>query len=639
MCGIVGIWTSRLDREEARRQVVAMTDRARHRGPDDQGLDVVSDAPAALSGGGAGPLVVFGHRRLSIVDLSKAGHQPMHDPVTGNWITYNGEIYNFPELRMELEGKGHRFLSHCDTEVILKGYAEWGIGCWRRLRGIFAFGLWDFRNRELHLVRDHLGVKPLYYANTTLGVCFASEVRSLLASRWCEQRLNVDALRSYLKYGSVQEPCTLVEGIVSLTAGHYLTCDSTGMVTVRHFWSVAECIVRNWERQPVADDVFALLEDSVRRQMVADVPVGVFLSGGLDSTAIAALAARAQPGNVRTFCIGSDERQFDESNEAARTAELLGCQHQTLILEGRMVSDGLSDAIDCYDQPSYDGINTYFISRLVRQQGIKVALSGLGGDELFIGYDGFRKSRALERIGRYERLSPHGARRMVFDLFGNRSPPGGAFAGAISEIFSDDLASPYFASRILFSRAHMRRLMAGVSHSASGQSAWERRECRLAQQAMGMADIDRISFLELQSYMLSTLLRDSDQMSMAHGLELRVPLIDPIVVEHLMAINTKEKTSLGVNKQLLQMALANLVPREVATRKKHGFTLPFERWLLCDLEAQIGACFQSKSLRGPWEEKAFRDVWANFKVGRVAWSRVLTLFILERWLEKNGVTA
>lgn len=641
MCGIAGIWTGRLVPAEAKRRVAGMTAALRHRGPDDEGIDVVSEDRNSVGlerrTTQAGPTVVFGHRRLSIQDLSAAGHQPMCDPDSGNWITYNGEIYNFPELRQELERSGHRFRTRCDTEVILKAYAEWGVGCWHRLRGIFAFGFWDARHQELHLVRDHLGVKPLYLAETGSGLAFASEVRAILAGDWVERRLSQEGLGSYLKYGSVQEPCTMVAGIVSLLPGHYLTVELSGVSTVRHYWKVDECLSRNWSRPPEAGDVFGQLEDSVRRQLISDVPVGVFLSGGIDSSVVAALAARAQPGSVRTFCIGTEEVDSDESVEAARTADHLGCKHATLMLDGQTVRSRLGAALSSYDQPSADGINTYFISMLVRQAGIKVALSGLGGDELFVGYGGFRKALAVERAGRMLRWIPSDLRRLMSDAVASGSPPGHASMGALAEALEVDLPAPYFASRLLFSRVHMSRFVSG--HVPSGQpgQSWMRRESALAHGAQNLTAVDRVSYFELQTYLLSTLLRDSDQMSMAHGLELRVPLIDPELIEHVLPIPTSEKMAGGVSKRLLLDAMKGIIPQDVAGRRKRGFTLPFESWLLRDLKVTVEDTFASSSLRGPWEHKAFRKVWEDFGRGRVAWSRVLTLFVLENWLKDNRI--
>lgn len=641
MCGILGIWTNRMQCEQALQCSRLMSSALAHRGPDDDGIEVVN-ANGEMSRGESreiigGPLVLFAHRRLSILDLSGAGHQPMRDPATGNWITFNGEIYNFSDLRAELVGRGHKFRSKCDTEVILKSYAEWGVGCWRRLRGMFAIGLWDSKYQELHLVRDHLGVKPLYIGRSENGLVFASEVRAILASRLVDRRISVEGLNSYLKYGSVQEPCTLVDRVESLPAGHYLTCAPDGRTTVRHYWTVSECLVRNWEAPPRAEEVRHYLEDAVRRQLISDVPVGVFLSGGVDSTVIAALATRARPGEINTFCIGVEQKEFDESAEAALTAKFLGCRHTTLMLDGNQVQKQFDAAIGSYDQPSYDGINTYFISMLVRQAGIKVALSGLGGDELFVGYEGFSKARRMTRISEVAHFFPRTIRRWLGESLAAISPPGDAIPGTVSEVLDAELVEPYFSSRTLFSRHHIERLTGTRLNVDWSQQSWVRREQELSRSAAGLHGVDRVSFMELQTYMLSTLLRDSDQMSMAHGLELRVPLIDPELLEHVLPVAMEEKTTGGVGKQLLFDALGALLPSEVLTRRKRGFTLPFRDWMHRDLQNTVGERFLDIKPQGPWDERTFRQIWHNFRAGRIAWSRVLTLFVLENWLQENQV--
>lgn len=272
---------------------------------------------------------------------------------------------------------------------------------------------------------------------------FASEVRAILDSGLVERQLSASGLISFLKYGSVQEPCTLIERVYSLEPGHYMTYEEDDKITARRFWSVNECVVRNWEYPPVAADVLKVLEDSVRRQLVADVPVGVFLSGGVDSTAIAAIAARAQPGGVRTFCIGSEVKEFDESDAAARSAAALGCQHTKLILDGQTMREKMGAALNSYDQPSYDGINTYFISMLVRQAGIKVALSGLGGDELFVGYWGFRKALRINEVSRVIGRIPMEVRQLASRIISATSVPGDAVYGAGAELLRSGNAAPY----------------------------------------------------------------------------------------------------------------------------------------------------------------------------------------------------
>lgn len=654
MCGIAGIFSKRHYVNDLVSRVNLMVKVVRHRGPDDEGVEVVN---IKRSNGGRidhtevalrecnnlrdlKQVVVFGHRRLSILDLSSAGHQPMLDPESQNWITYNGEIYNFPELRTELASLGHSFSSHCDTEVILKGYSQWGVGCWRRLRGIFALGLWDEKFQELHLVRDHLGVKPLYFSHIGDSLIFASEVRAILASGLVPGRLSIEGLGSFLKYGSVQEPCTLVRGVESVPAGHYLTCTAEGKTTVRHYWKVSECLQRNWGTLPNVEEVRPHLEESVRRQLISDVPVGVFLSGGVDSTVIAALAAQAQPGAIRTFCIGAEQSEFDESAEAAITAKFLKCQHTTLILKGNKVQELLTSAIASYDQPSYDGLNTYFISMLVREAGIKVALSGLGGDELFVGYDGFSKAQRMNQIFEWAHMLPSSLRETLGVSFAAFSQPGNAVWGTLSEVLDSELSGAYFSSRAIFSRRHIEKLTGrriGQKTEWAAQS-WVHREKQLVKAAANLEGVDRASFYELQTYMLSTLLRDSDQMSMAHGLELRVPLIDPVLLERVLPVAIKYKITGKVGKQLLFEALGNLLPPEVAMRRKRCFTLPFRDWLRRDLQQIVGERFLHMNPRGPWNERVIRQVWHDFQAGRVSWSRVLSLFVLENWLQNNEVS-
>lgn len=637
MCGIAGVWSGCLDAREVARRVSAMTEGLRHRGPDGAGVELVSESTA--SGREQGPAVAFGHRRLAIIDLSPAGRQPMRDGVAGNWITYNGEIYNFLELRAELADLGHRFQSRGDTEVILKAYAQWGVDAWKKLRGIFAFGLWDARDDRLHLVRDQLGVKPLYYADAEQGLVFASEVRALLAGDLVPRRLCRDGLRSYLRYGSVQEPNTLIAGVQSLPPGATLVRSLDGRSKVRTYWQIPVKSDAVALQTAAPRDILEWLKDSVGRQLMADVPVGVFLSGGIDSTAVAALAAQAQPGNIRTFCIGSDLAEFDESKAALRSAEYLGCRHSTLILEGAAVRKRWGEALSSYDQPSADGINTYFVSLLVRQAGVMVALSGLGGDELFGGYGGFRKALELDKASRLLGVLPSSVRRVAHGSLGRWSIGGNSKASALIELIDPALRDPYFASRIMFCRPHVARLLDARSSGASDHPAWEQRETELLAAATDLDPINRISFLELQTYMLSTLLRDSDQMSMAHGLELRVPLIDHRLVERVLPLAGAQKLAGGVPKHLLIDALQETVPIEWMHRPKRGFTLPFQHWLKHDIAERATAIFHAKRLCGPWNQHAFQRVWLDFEKGKLAWSRVVALYVLEQWLQENRVAA
>ena len=378
MCGIAGILHS--DKDLVERVLPAMNYAQKHRGPDDEGSVIV---PA--QGGWLG----FGHRRLAIIDLSAAGHQPMNDAVTGNWISFNGEIYNFRELRRELEKKGHLFRTGTDTEVILKAYTEWGTESVRRLRGIFAFAIWDSARQSLFAARDHLGVKPIYYWRENKTFLFASEVRALLATGVTGTKLDYDGLHSYLAYGSVQEPFTMVKGIRSLPAGHFMEWDKKGIRTER-YWKLPQPGPGPDSTDPARlyEEAAHRLFDAVDSQLISDVPLGAFLSGGIDSTAIAALMRKSNRGKVRTFSIVFDETAYDEREWSRLAAREIGTEHTELELTGEHVRLDLPDAMGSFDQPSVDGLNTYFVSKAVREAGLTVALSGVGGDELFGGYGG-----------------------------------------------------------------------------------------------------------------------------------------------------------------------------------------------------------------------------------------------------------
>lgn len=391
MCGISGWLSPSPVSYSLSERVARMVTSMRHRGPDDSGvLDVSHDPPVAL-----------GQSRLAIIDLSPDAHQPMTDPDTGNVITFNGEIYNFKLLRTELEAKGCRFHTQSDTEVLLKAYTTWGEACCTRLRGIFAFAIWNRSQRELFVARDPLGVKPFYYCRPSGGLAFASEVRALLAAQAAPSRIDRAGLDSYLAYGSVQEPFTLIEGIRSLPPAHCGTF-SKSEFRLRRYWSPVglggNATVPVFKtREEAAEQVSATLKEAVALQMISDVPLGAFLSGGIDSSAVVSLMRQTHTGPIKTFSIIFDVPEFDERRYASAVAACNGTEHVELELTGAMARAHLASALNAFDQPSLDGLNTWFVSKLVKDAGLTVALSGVGGDELFVGYGGFAKPLAMAR--------------------------------------------------------------------------------------------------------------------------------------------------------------------------------------------------------------------------------------------------
>lgn len=631
MCGIAGVIASSETTEAGPARVQRMIDALEHRGPDDAGLETVLDGA---------PLVIFGHRRLAIIDLSPAGHQPMFDPETGAWITFNGEIYNYLELRRSLERQGQRFTTSTDTEVILKAYAHWGPECVRHLRGIFAFAIASPGRSQsgphVFLARDQLGVKPLYFWSDGGTLLFASEVRALLASGVVERRLDLAGLRSYLANGSVQDPFTLVRGVRSLSPGHTLLWRD-GRSSVTRYWhlpdpeQVAEEVPAD-----LYDRVGELLAESVRLQLMADVPIGAFLSGGIDSTAIVALAQRARAEPIKTFCVVFDEAAYDERAFAQAAADRLGTQHTELHLSEQTVLGSLNAALAAFDQPSMDGLNTYFVSRVTREAGLTVALSGVGGDELFGGYWGYSKFLRADRWGKRIALLPGPLRSRVFPL---------AYQVARTEaqrkasvLLQHPHASHLLVRQLLNDFQVGELLLEPVLASCP---PWEGEALAdLTTETAGYDPVNRASAWELRTYMQSILLRDTDQMSMAHALEVRVPLIDHRLVEFMFSLNGDCKVDPRQPKPLLTLPLKDALPRECVHRRKHCFELPFAVWLQRGMSARVrDRILDTGGDRCPlFNEAGLARLWRQFEGGQVSWSRIWGIFILRDWLEAHRLT-
>lgn len=623
MCGIAGFVDSTgslgIEALASSSQAIA------HRGPDDSGLQILS----------AGNLCVgLANRRLAILDLSPAGHQPMHDPHTDNWIVYNGEVYNFAEIRARLEGDGVSFTSHCDTEVILKAYGRWGTACPKYFRGMFAFAIWDTGRQQLLLGRDRLGIKPLYYAITDDGIVFGSEVRSILASGRIPRRLNEAALAQYLSFGSTSEPETIIEGISALAPGHCLLWKASGMEDMSY-----------WELQPpdrldsadptqVEQKVGQLLEEAVSLRCVSDVPIGVFLSGGIDSSAVLGVLHRIGTPSIGTFSLVFKEQDYTEANFSRIIAKKFHTDHSEIVVSQSHVIDAIPDALPAMDQPSIDGVNTFMISREARRAGFKVALSGLGGDEVFAGYETFRSVPRMERL---RRLVPRSLGNAIGS--GLRVLDSSDKARKIQTLFRRNGVSPiasYALARMLFIPDQQRTIL---KHGDSGILDRAAQPLRAAiAYADRFDDVNRVAYLELRNYLLNTLLRDTDCMSMAHGLEVRVPLLDHKLVEYLFAQPASAKLLRGFPKHLLVSAVKDLLPAEIVHRPKRGFTFPFEHWLRDELRAQVEQQFRDWD-DGPLADhidgQAVRGIWKLFLGRRTSWSRPWALYVLNRWCAAN----
>ncbi len=628
MCGIAGIvLRPGAGPVELRSRLAAMAAAMAHRGPDDDGVYVAPDGRSGLA-----------NRRLAIRDCSPAGHMPMGSLDSGTWISYNGECYNADELRAALEREGYRFRSASDTEVLLYAHLAWGEALLGRLCGMFAFAIHTAGTAGapggLLLARDRLGVKPLYYADTPTAFVFASELKTLLASGLVGRTLDPAALAAYLLLGSVPSPLTIYRDIRSLEPGHALALnlDRAGPPRLRCYWNLPHAEHEPLDAVAAEERTRTLLRDAVRSHLVSDVPLGAFLSGGLDSSAVVALMREATSGPIRTCSVVFEEQGYSEGTYARAMAEAVGTEHYERVLTGPEVLGELERILWAMDQPTHDGVNTYFVAQTARQAGLTVALSGLGGDELFGGYPNTfegvpRTLRAMELAGRV--------------------PGAGALAGAAVAALPvqqrwakvaagvgrpTSLASAYLVQRGLFAPAEVRALL-GSDLWAAAQSFDPVRH--IAERAgMGGDEVEPfgwVSRAELGTYTLNQLLRDTDVMSMAHSLEVRVPLLDHRLVEGMLRLPTALKRRNGHGpKPLLAQAIGDLLPPLVRERRdKQGFTLPFKHWLRGPLVPRIDEW--ASASQGLLQPKAVQAARQRFEAGRLHWSRLWAIAALQGW--------
>jgi asparagine synthase (glutamine-hydrolysing) len=644
MCGIAGglFWGGRVSGPQAETAVRAMVDALRHRGPDGRGLFISPTGPLST----AAPFVVFGHTRLAILDVSDAGAQPMGGRDGESCITYNGEAYNFADLKSRLEALGARFTSKTDTEVILRGYDAWGVDVLAKLHGMFAFALWDPRAQRLLLARDRLGIKPLYVFGADGCVLFASEVRALLASGLVPRRLDATALWQYLGYQSVPAPRTLIAGVRSLGAGCWNFVDGSGQTTSGQYWHMLERPADGTAADPRdrRRELRRLLQDAVSSHLVSDVPVGAFLSGGIDSSAVVGLMREAGI-TPRTFSVGFKERAFDESTYAGRVAERFRTDHTHIRLTENDLLDHLPAALRSMDLPTGDGVNTHVISGAVRAQGIAVALSGLGGDEVFGGYPSFARLTRLADVSWIWGRSPDALRSAAaaaVRLLGRSSVPASKAAAVLET--DGSLSAMFPLTRQVLSVGQRTALLdeALLGHVIDRTDPYEAVLAEAFAGAPASTLFGRISFAEARTYMHDVLLRDTDQMSMAHGLEVRVPLLDHRVVDYVMSVPDADKQSRDVPKALLVESLDGLLPADIVQRPKQGFTLPFDPWMRGALRPLCEERLGDRGLagRGLFRATAIQELWQSFLAGGrdVSWSRLWILVVLDAWLDSNDVT-
>jgi asparagine synthase (glutamine-hydrolysing) len=638
MCGIAGIILNpNQTLPDMQRRLQAMCDAMAHRGPDDSGLYLSPDARVGLV-----------NCRLAIRDLSPSGHMPMESADRSTWITYNGEVYNADALRSTLTDQGYRFRSTSDTEVLLYGYQAWGAAVLDHLRGMFAFALLSvdtlarsndstFQRVNVFLARDRLGIKPLYYAQTAEGVVFASELKALVASGLVSCELDPAAVVAYLLLGAVPGPLTIYRCVRTLEPGCSisLALDEQPLnPIIRRYWDLPVDTEEHANPAEVLAEVRALLEEAVRIRLVSDVPLGAFLSGGLDSSTVVALMRAVSDAPIRTCSMVFEEAEYSEAAYAQAVAQAAGTEHYARVITAQDVQDNLDAMLQAMDQPTIDGVNSYFVSQTAREAGLTVALSGLGGDELFGGYPNTfatlpRLLQMLQRAQSVPAAAP--AVRLALGMPGMHKR-WGKVSAALSRPAST--ASAYLACRGLFSPGEVQSLVTADAWQEAMQR-FDAIEQIAASAPTGQCTngslFNWVSRAELRNYTLHQLLRDTDVMSMAHSLEVRVPLLDHRLVEAVLRLPPELKQANGHGpKPLLTRAVADLLPPLVRDRRdKRGFTFPFDVWLRGPLRRNGHA--PSAALQGLLRTEQVAQVSRLFAADKIHWSRPWALNILERW--------
>lgn len=623
MCGIAGIVSSNVPKTKAIEALSRMNNAIAHRGPDAEG--VWSDDYAYL-----------GHRRLSIIDLSESGTQPLHSYDNRYVIIYNGELYNYKELRLQLQRaiqgtqeQPYFFKTQTDTEVVLAAYMRWGVDCLNRFNGMFAFAIYDKQEENIFIARDRMGIKPLYYSFQNNTLVFASELRAVLKSNLFDKKINQDALVDYLQYQTVHAPNTIVNGVKMLLPGNYLTIQSNEIKT-EAYWQLEKNInysARETSYDGICKNVQTLFYEAVERRLVADVPFGAFLSGGIDSSAVVGAMSKVSSQQIKTFSVVFNESEFSEAHYARIVSEKFKTDHHEIKLSPENFLQQLPEALNAMDHPSGDGPNTYIVSKATKNAGITMALSGLGSDEIFCGYDVFKRSYKLEQqwwlnfVPRLLRVSGAGALTTF-----NKNITAQKLAQVISKPqVSFNYAYPL--SRQVLLDKQVKQLL----QRSDLPMNMVYRYLRLLNFNDKNYRLSKYSIAEISTYMQNVLLRDTDQMSMASALEVRVPFLDYKLVEYVLGVPDKFKYP-HTPKKLLTDSLKDLLPAEIINRKKMGFVLPWQLWMKHELKQFCEENLKQLENLG-FNQNVINNMWQAFLKGnpQITWSRIWPLVALGNW--------
>jgi asparagine synthase (glutamine-hydrolysing) len=623
MCGICGIYsphTSGVDYGTLQK----MTDAIVHRGPDDSGYFIDKS-------------VGIGMRRLSIIDL-ESGHQPIHNEDESLWIVFNGEIYNYKMLRPHLEQNGHQFLTESDTEVILHLYEDMGMDCVSRLNGMFAFAIWDSKKKRLFLARDRIGVKPLHYAEIKEGLVFGSEIKSILQDQRVPRKVNSHALREYLGFEYIPGSETMFQGIFKLLPGHILTFDHQGL-SIRPYWDLNYPVNRsNQPLDVITNNLYDRLKKSIEMRMISDVPLGAFLSGGIDSSSIVGIMSEISDQPIQTFSIGFDDKSYNELSYARKVADLFNTEHHEKIITPDVVNL-VHTIIQYLDEPLADVsvFPTYLVSQLAASK-VKVALSGDGGDEIFAGYDWYKASKA---DAYYHRL-PCTLRNSI-GYVANAVPPSKKKKGLVNEIkrFVEGANNPddlYHIRWQYFITDSERKSLVSDEHQKSDLQVGPSGLINFYYTQNSAPDrLSREQYVDLKMYLPDDILVKVDRMSMANSLEARVPFLDYTFVEFAATIPSDLKLRGLVSKYILKKSMGKLLPHEILYRKKQGFSIPMKNWLKDELQGLMSELLSPGRIREDGffnEDYTKKIIQQHIEGKRNNAHQIWSLMLFNLWYEK-----
>jgi asparagine synthase (glutamine-hydrolysing) len=624
MCGIVGKYNYKTGEPVSHELIRGMSAKIAYRGPDDSGV--------YISGS-----IGLGHRRLSILDLSMLGHQPMASDDGKTWITYNGEIYNFIELKKDLVEKGYHFKSNCDTEVIIYLYREYGKECLKMLRGMFAFAIWDEERSQLFMARDRIGKKPLFYYDDGKTIIFASEIKSILEDPKVHKEINYEAFYDYFKYLYVPDPKSIYRNVSKLKPGHYLVCSKKG-IEINEYWDVSFAHTFRGGENEIAEELLDKLHESVRLRMISDVPLGAFLSGGIDSSAVVAMMAKLQKNSVTTCSIGFNSDAYDEVKFARQIASEFNTEHHEFIVRQK-AAPILRDLAFYFDEPFADAsaVPTYYVSKLARKR-VTVALSGDGGDENFSGYEKY----TIDNIeNRFRQKIPPLLRSSIFPwlagLFARRHYSLWQKAYTLLKTLGHDSDYGFYLTNTEFNNGMWEKLV----NIDTKRSIGDYDPFSVTRDYYHKADTDdhlsKILYTDLKSYLCGDILVKVDRMSMAHSLEVRAPILDHEVIEFAAAIPPELKYNCGEKKYILKRAFHKILPQETMYRKKMGFSVPLAEWLRGELKGLASKYIFAKNsgLQHFFHMGILKEIWNIHQSRRSNCSVILwTLLMFELWYQE-----